>query len=138
MSGLSNEQFLVTGSTKRAEFLDKLLNGKNRFIHISAHGGNGSIYIHGNRNTEVSIEHIVDFAESNDLGSEPMKGRFITISACGEISARFTLELGKATGTTAIISPLVEVSFDESAIFMTLFSSYEGKYKNISTNSPLH
>jgi len=120
--GFSTHSIKGKTPTKQKEnFLRKLTEGNERFVHISAHGGRKGELVVGNSCVSVTGGDVAAYCRAKTLPPNPLKNRFITLSACGEISGRLPLELHEASGLTAIISPLVEVGFAESAVFMILF-----------------
>jgi hypothetical protein len=124
MAGWSFEPHQIKGHTaeqQKKSFLGILTRGDSRFIHISAHGDEDGGLAIGNSGVNVSGADIASYCRTRGRSSKPLKGRFVTLSACGEISGRFPLELNEVAGATAVISPLVEVTFAESAVFMLLF-----------------
>ena len=86
MFDVLKEEIIIQGNTPKEEFLKALLSSKYRFIHVSAHGEKGVLYIHGNRNTPVSENDIQNYLKKHNL-DKPLKQKFLTISACGELSA---------------------------------------------------
>ena len=117
---LREEPFYVDGQTQKKKFLEKLFKNDYRFIHISAHGGKGKLLIHGERETPITSEDIKRFLEKFKI-KNPLKNKFLTISACGEISASFIKMLHEITKVTAVIYPLTSVSFSDAALFMIMF-----------------
>jgi len=135
MAGWASSRHEITGKTKKQQkewFLNKLLLGKDRFIHISAHGSADGGLIVGDKSVEVSGKDIAEYCKAKTSDSKPLKGRFVTLSACGEISGRLPLDLNEAAGVTGVISPLVEVGFAETAVFMVLFYFALAKYPKLS------
>lgn len=109
----------ITGTHTKEDFIKLFTreNSKKRYVHISSHAGKNGFFIHGARNTSITIS---DFKEYDDELEEEMKGRFLTISACG-LSDKFLKNLHKLIQFEAVISPMNEVDFDESAIFFINF-----------------
>jgi hypothetical protein len=111
----------VGGSAKRSDFLDAILTSTERYLHISAHGGQDAIYIHGERETPVTTEHVSDYIASLSIRGMPLRGCFVTLSACGHIGGGFAKDFGEVTGATAVLAPLTTVQFAENFAFFSLF-----------------
>jgi hypothetical protein len=120
MTDFPPEKVQITGKESKEKFILQFTkkNPKKGYIHISSHGDKDGFYIHGNRETTVTIN---DFLEYEDELEGAMKGRFLTISACGSLSNEFFNKLHKLLQFEAVISPANEVNFDESAIFFINF-----------------
>ena len=117
MSGYNVESISIDGNSTRDGFISSLLDGTERYIHISSHGGENGFYIHGKRNAPVAIKHI-----STHCGvKKPLKHRFLTVSACGDPNLFFWKEFNKITGVSAVISPMGKVNFSDSAMFFASF-----------------
>lgn len=113
---------LASAKENRAAFLEALLQTKSRFVHVSAHGSGSDLTVDQDAPNEADIElrHIKDFRQAKRLRA-PLSGRFVTISACGDIAPSFALGLHKHAGATAVITPLASLDFDESALFAMMF-----------------
>ena len=111
-----------TGETLKKDFLDKLLFGKKRrgyrYIHISAHGDGDSLIIGPEQDCYVTSDDVRSHRR-NDR-KRPLDGSLITVSACGSLLGRFPTALCER-GANAVIRPLSEVDFPESAMFTILF-----------------
>lgn len=137
MAGWKFSKHEIKGKTQEQQkeaFMKKLTQGKERFIHISAHGEGGCLAV-GSSCVTILKKDIVDYCNKHFDDKKPLTGRFVTLSACGEISGRFPVELHAASGATAIVSPLIEVGFAESAVFMVLFYFSLAKYPKLSSLS---
>ncbi len=122
MAGFKVESISVDGRTTRDIFIESLLSGNERYIHVSAHGDYDGLYIHGNKQTHVGIKHLEDYVSNSDsIKNKPLKGRFLTVSACGDPSLKFWQKFHEYTDVCAIVVPMGEVGFAESAIFYTSF-----------------
>jgi hypothetical protein len=135
MAGWKYSRHEITGKNEKQEreqFLKKLLTSNERLIHISAHGNASGGLAIGSSGISVSGTDISAYCKSKKLSASALSGRFITISACGEISGRLAVEINKVAGATAVISPLMEVGFAESAVFMVLFYFALAKYPKLS------
>jgi hypothetical protein len=140
MVGFTVNPILMTGKTTRDSFIKKLIYGNERYVHVSAHGDSDGFYIHGHRRIHVGIDHI-----SQEIGGEseqnPLKDRFLTVSACGDPSLKFWKEFHRFTGVCAIVAPMGEVGFDESAMFYASFYfallRYPGSDKSQKTHQRL-
>ena len=113
---------LASAKENRAAFLDALLQTKSRFVHISAHGSGRDLTVDQDapHETDIELRHIESFRQAKGLRA-PLSGRFVTISACGDIDPSFALGLHKHAGATAVITPLASLDFDESALFAMMF-----------------
>ncbi len=106
----------------KEEFIELFTRNKSkrRYIHISSHGNENGFFINGN--IPVIVDDFKDYNKKNgDILDGAMEGRFLTISACGSISNEFLKNLHELLKFEAVISPMNEVSFDESAIFFINF-----------------
>lgn len=106
----------------KTAFLEALLLTKSRFVHVSSHGSDGDLTLDGNSANEVDIspQHIKQYCRTEEVQS-PLKGRFVTISACGDIAPSFSLGLHKYANVAAVITPLASVRFSESVLFSMMF-----------------
>jgi len=105
----------------RDAFLKALLESRSWFIHISSHGSGIDLTIGlDDREATISLNDIKRYCRRKEL-TNPLKGRMLTISACGNISPSFALGLLKCAGATAVIAPLGKVGFGESALFAMMF-----------------
>ena len=115
------------------DFLYKLFRkGKNRYIHISAHGDGDSLVIGSNKGRIASedvlkCQHITCQStvrqknlSKKSLDKKPLDGSLITLSACGNLLGNFAEALHKR-GASAVIRPLNSIYFPESAMFVMLF-----------------
>jgi len=122
MVGFQVNQIVVDGKTSRESFIEDLIDGRERYIHVSAHGDNDGFYIHGQRQTHVSVEHISkQIRDYSDTRRKPLRGRFLTVSACGDPSFSFWKDFFDCTEVCAVVAPMGEVDFEESAIFYASF-----------------
>jgi hypothetical protein len=122
MIGFHVKPIVVDGKTSRESFIESLTSGQERYIHVSAHGDSDGFYIHGERQTHVSVEHIsqqVRVRYNNDRNC--LRGRFLTASACGSPSLSFWKDFFDCTGVSAVVAPMGEVDFEESAMFYSAF-----------------
>ena len=94
----------------KSDFMKALKKSDSRFLHISAHGNREGFVI--------GREEI--FVKAADLKGCKLKDRFLTISACSHISAKFVRQLHSKTKITAVISPMANVAFAESALFTSI------------------
>lgn len=117
------------------DFLRFLLKAKSRFIHISAHGGKTGISLGDHKKTKIDINDIKKFCRRKGVARDPLKHRFVTLSACGHISNNFVVKLNEATSVTAVISPLTPIHFSESALFSTLFYFSLARFPKLSLHS---
>lgn len=113
-------------------FLRFMLKTKSRFLHISAHGGEAGISLEDPKKTKLDIDDFKEFCRRKGMEREPLKHRFVTLSACGHISNNFVVKLNKVTSVTAVISPLTPIHFSESALFSTLFYFSLARFPNLS------
>ena len=126
---------LASAKENRAAFLEALLQTKSRFVHVSAHGSGCDLTVDQDAPHEADIElqHIKNFRQAKKLRA-PLSGRFVTISACGDIDPSFALGLQKHASATAVITPLASLDFDESALFAMMFYftllAPAGRHKN--------
>lgn len=118
MVGFEANPFKVNGTTPREEFIGWVLDGDERYIHVTAHGSGEGFSIHGDRHVPVTAKHFGDAASSRN---RPLNGRFMTVSACGEPTSKFWVDLHEATGLEAVVAPMGKVAFDEAAVFYTSF-----------------
>ncbi len=120
MTDLQPQAMYITGKDTRDEFILQFSkeNCKKIYIHVSSHGNKNGFIIHGDRETSVTID---DFLEYEDELQGSMKGRFLTISACGSLSDEFFNNLHKLLQFEAVINPTNDVYFDEVAIFFINF-----------------
>ena len=116
----------------KEDFLRFLLKSQSRFIHISAHGGEDGISLEDRKKTTIDIDDIKGFCQKKRRVRDPLKHRFLTLSACGNISNNFVVQLNKVTSVTAVISPLTPVHFSESALFSTLFYFSLARFPDLS------
>ena len=112
MTRMDHEVIEIDEEDAVGQFLSMLFSGRPRFIHISAHGDGNAIEV-GPNGSEVDWCGI-------ESSSGSLKGQFITLSACSSLSGRFAQALHKK-GASAVVSPTMVVSFDESAIFAAMF-----------------
>lgn len=120
----------ITGKDSKEDFILQFSReySKKRYIHVSSHGNNTGFIIHGDRETEVTID---DFLKYEDELQGSMKGRFLTISACGSLSDEFFNNLHTLLQFEAVINPTNEVWFDEAAIFfINFYFNLVKMYKN--------
>ena len=112
------------GSPKKnkAAFLKALLRSRSRFIHVSAHGSGSDLTVdqEGEHEAAINLDDIKNYLQKRKLRA-PLDGRFITISACGDIAPSFALGLHQHAGATAVVTPLASLDFDESALFAMMF-----------------
>ena len=113
---------LASAKENKRAFLAALLETTSRFVHVSAHGSGRDLTVdqHTPNKADIKLRHIRDFPGAKEL-PRPLSGRFVTISACGDIAPSFALGLGEDAGATAVITPLASLDFDESALFAMLF-----------------
>ena len=116
-------------------FLRYFLRSKNRFIHISAHGGKDSLSLEDRCKTNITVDDIQRFCEKNSVSSESLKHRFVTMSACGHISNSFAIKLNEITSVTAVVSPLTPIHYSESALFSTMFYFSLARFPHLSRHS---
>lgn len=105
-------------------FLKSLLDSNHRFLHVSAHGDRKGFFIQDKNGTNISARDIEEYCKKRKSRAGPYKPlhkKFLTISACGHVSADFVKKLHSSTGVTAVISALSSVGFAESALFSSLF-----------------
>lgn len=107
----------------KKEFLSALLRTQSRFVHVSAHGSGSDLTLDqdGQGEADIKLSDIQTYREKNKLPNDTLSGRFITISACGDIAPSFALGLHQHAGATAVISPLASLGFHESALFAMMF-----------------
>lgn len=105
----------------KAAFLKALLNNRSRFIHVSAHGSGSDLTLerYGQDEADIGLDDIKAYCR--EQVAAPLSGRFITISACGDIAPSFALGLHKHAKATAVITPLASLDFHESALFAMMF-----------------
>ena len=103
-------------------FLKALLRTRSRFIHVSAHGSGSDLTLdrYGPNEADIELDDITAYCRKRKL-RDPLSGRFITISACGDIAPSFALGLNEHAGATAVITPLARLDFHESALFAMMF-----------------
>ena len=103
-------------------FLDALLRTRSRFVHVSAHGSGRDLTLgqDGPHQADIELDDIQRYCRKNKLRA-PLLGRFITISACGDIAPSFSLGLHEHAKATAVITPLASLDFHESALFAMMF-----------------
>lgn len=120
MTDFQPHMVYITGKDKRKDFILQFTKEKSKkgYIHVSSHGDKNGFIIHGERKTAITID---DFLEHEDELQGSMKGRFLTISACGSLSDEFFNNLHKLLQFEAVINPTNEVWCDESAIFFINF-----------------
>ena len=113
---------LASAKDNRAAFLEALLETESRFVHLSAHGSGSDLTVdrYAPNEAKVNLRHIKNFRRKKGLRA-PLSGRFVTISACGDIAPSFALGLHEHAGATAVITPLASLDFDESALFAMMF-----------------
>lgn len=111
-----------SASKNKQAFLGALLETQSRFIHVSAHGSGDDLTIDQRRKHEATIklDDIKDYCRKRSPPG-PLRGRFITISACGDIAPSFALGLHEHAGAAAVITPLASLDFGESALFAMMF-----------------
>ena len=105
-------------------FLQTLFNTKAVFLHLSAHGAAGAIYLDSESDQEaaVSIADIQDFGRRAETAEQdPPAHRFITMSTCGNIDSSFSLGLHETVNAVATIAPIGKIDFSESILFATMF-----------------
>ena len=125
----------VNSDNPKDDFLRILLKAKSRFLHISAHGGEARISLEDRKKTKIDINDIKGFCRRKGMARDPLKHRFVTLSACGHISNNFVIKLNKATSVTAVISPLTPINFSESALLSTLFYFSLARFPKLSLHS---
>ena len=88
---------LASAEENRKAFLEALLETKSRFVHVSAHGSGRGLTIDQDapHEADIKLRHIKDFCQAKNL-SAPLSGRFVTISACGDIDPSFALGIAQA------------------------------------------
>jgi len=120
MTDFPPEWVKIRGKDNKKDFVLQFAkeHSKKGYIHVSSHGDTNGFYIHGDRRTPVTIDDFL--AYENELKGA-MKGRFLTISACGSLSNAFFNDLFKLLQFEAVISPTNELLFEESAIFFVNF-----------------
>jgi hypothetical protein len=106
----------VTGRTRKADFVELLVGGPELHRHVSSHGNGQGLYLHGRRGTVVRAEDL-----QRGCQGKPLKGRFLTVSACGEPTVDYWNSLHECSGVEAIIAPMAAVSFSDSALFYMAF-----------------
>lgn len=124
MAKFPSKKKRITEGNDVDEFIKlfSLEDSKKRYIHISSHGGKNGFSIQGSKRTSVTINDFENYNKKYDgVLMKSMEGRFLTISACGSISDEFLKNLHKLLQFEAVISPMNEVNFDESAIFFINF-----------------
>ena len=106
----------------KTSFLKALLRTQSRFIHVSAHGSGSDLTLdqRGPNEANIELDDIKGYCRKRKL-CDPLSGRFITISACGDIAPSFALGLHEHAGATAVITPLASLEFHESALFAMMF-----------------
>lgn len=121
MVGYQVNPIHINTKTSRENFIQALLNGLERYIHISAHGDSSGFYIHGKSQTHISVTDITEQCCRNFRSPRPLRGRFLTVSACGDPSLDFWKGFHKSTGISAVIASMGDVDFAESAMFYASF-----------------
>ncbi|MDE0364382.1 MAG: hypothetical protein OXP09_02290 [Gammaproteobacteria bacterium] len=113
---------LASAKHNRAAFLEALLQTKSRFVHVSAHGSGSDLTVdrYAPNEARTNLRDIMDFCQTKGLRA-PLSGRFVTISACGDIAPSYALGLHKHAEVTAVITPLASLDFHESALFTMMF-----------------
>ena len=104
----------------RKKFLNELLETDHRFLHISAHGNGKALSLEDSNETKITDNDIKEYCDERSM-SKPLKGNFVTLSACGHVSVEFVRRLHEITGVTAVISALAPIDFSESALFSVMF-----------------
>ena len=108
----------------KSRFLKDLLRSNARFLHISAHGNKNGFSLQDKGETKITAKSIQNYCTKRTSGSRPfnpLHKKFVTISACGHVSAEFVKKLHGSTRVTGVISALAPLGFADSALFASLF-----------------
>ena len=126
MVGMKYESLAVDNRNKqdklKQDFLEKLLFGgkddRYRYIHISAHGDGDSLCLGPEKDCEITSADVRTHNYSRC--EKPLAESLITVSACGSLLGGFPKALHQR-GAIAVVRPLNEINFSESAMFIILF-----------------
>jgi len=131
------EPITIDGKTSRQEFVESSFRGDERYVHLSTHGDVNGFYIHGERRTHVGIKHFEEYLGRDASGTKKiLDGRFLTVSSCGDPRLSFWKDFHTCTNVSAVVAPMGEVEFDESAMFCTLFYFALLRHPNNSKRQP--
>ncbi|TSK08499.1 MAG: hypothetical protein FPO08_04095 [Geobacter sp.] len=121
MIGFEANAKVLSGNSSKQDFMEALLNGDSRFLHLSCHGDKDGFYFNGQRGTHVGIRDLENHIRLKIQKPSPLRGRFLTVSACGDPKVEFWENLHEITGISCVIAPMGKVDFDESSFFYTSF-----------------
>lgn len=121
MTGFKVEEVSLGGKTSKDELIKSLLNGDNRFIHLSCHGDKDGFYFNGNRQTHVGISDIEKQIQKSDFKKLPLNKKFLTVSACGSLNQEFWKNMNEITGVSCVVAPMGTIDFADSSFFYSAF-----------------
>jgi hypothetical protein len=112
LSGKATEYFYIRTKSELEAVLDKFRASTMRYLHISCHGNEGSLF--------TTLDEL-PFVEFGELVSPYLKRRRLFISACEAVNGNLADAVMPDSGCFSIIGPARDVGFDEAAVMWTAF-----------------
>lgn len=123
LSGIQSEYFYIRTAKEFLEVVKQFHISKFRYLHISCHGGNNSIW--------TTLDEIT-FIELGEIFRDKLSGKRLFLSACSVVNKNLAKQLIPFTKCYSIIGPVRAIGFNDAAIMWASF--YHLMFKDNATS----